>query len=166
MANRKSNSDAIPENLKKIEILALDIATRTGYYSLMESGTWNFTESISRNNRKEHKDFRDTLMKFIVKNGIRLIVAEDLNVNNHFTDIRKLAGFRGILFEICDELNLPEPCFVNVSTLKKWATGNGRADKEAMIQASKEKYNYYPVDDNAADACHLFHYFIRKYRIF
>ncbi|KAA6302892.1 MAG: hypothetical protein EZS26_001062 [Candidatus Ordinivivax streblomastigis] len=166
MANRKSNNEVIPDNLKKIEILAVDIATRTGYYSLHESGTWNFSESKHRNDNKQHKDFRDTLMKFIIKNAIRFIVAEDVNVNSHFTDMRKLSEFRGILFEICDELNLPEPCFVNVSTLKKWATGNGHADKKAMIAACKEKYNYFPTDDNAADACHLFHYFTRKYRIF
>lgn len=153
------------EPLTREQVLALDIATKTGYYSVHESGTWNFTESKARNDNKQHKDFRDTLLDFIAPHGIRQIVAEDVCVNNHFTDTRKLSEFRGILLEVCDELNLPEPEFVNVSTLKKFATGSGRADKAMMIAACRERYRYEPVDDNAADACHLYHYYIRKYRI-
>lgn len=147
------------------EVLALDIATHCGYYSMHGNGTWNFTESKRRNDNKQHKDFRDTLLGFIREHGIRQIVAEDINVNNHFTDMRKLSEFRGILFEICDELDLPEPEFVNVATLKKWATGNGRADKAMMMRACEEKYHYVPPDDNAADACHLYYYYCRKYRL-
>lgn len=147
------------------EVLALDIATHCGYYSMHGNGTWNFTESKRRNDNKQHKDFRDTLLGFIQEHGIRQIVAEDINVNNHFTDMRKLSEFRGILFEICDELDLPEPEFVNVATLKKWATGNGRADKAMMMRACEEKYHYVPPDDNAADACHLYFYYCRKYRL-
>jgi Holliday junction resolvasome RuvABC endonuclease subunit len=165
MANRASKSEVIADSLLRNEILALDIATYTGFYSVHEHGVWNFTESKRRNDNKQHKDFRDTVMGFILKYNIRQVVAEDLNVNNHFSDMRKLSEFRGILFEICDELDLPEPSFVNVATLKKWATGNGRASKEDMINACVAKYKFTPQDDNVADACHLFHYFIRKYRI-
>lgn len=161
--NQIKNNDAIP--IGKEHVLALDIATYTGYYSVHESGVWNFTESKKRNDNKQHKDFRDTLLSFIKDYGILQIVAEDVNVNNHFRDMRKLSEFRGILLEICDELNLPEPEFINVATLKKWATGNGKAGKPDMMQACIDRYRYTPVDDNAADACHLFHYYIRKYRI-
>ena len=41
----------------------------------------------------------------------------------------KLSEFRGILYLICAQLGLPEPKFINVSTVKKWATGDGKADK-------------------------------------
>lgn len=161
MVNRRLTEPVIHRE----EVLALDIATHCGYYSVHGKGTWNFTESKRRNDNKQHKDFRDTLMGFITEHGIRQVVAEDINVNNHFTDMRKLSEFRGILFEICDELDLPEPEFVNVSTLKKWATGNGRADKAAMIRACEVLYHYNPPDDNAADACHLYYYYCRKYRL-
>jgi len=158
-------SQEFQNDLSRGELLALDIATHTGYYSLNGFGTWNFTESKRRNNNKQHKDFRDTLMEFIQSHGIKQIVAEDINVNNHFSDMRKLSEFRGILFEICDELDLTEPCFINVATLKKWATGNGRASKQEMMNACVERYKFQPEDDNVSDACHLFHYFIRKYRL-
>lgn len=164
MENRRlKDKPSAVQDMKREDILALDIATHTGYYSVHERGTWNFTESKRRNDNKQHKDFRDTVMDFMVRYGIRQVVAEDINVNKHFVDMRKLSEFRGILFEICDELNLAEPEFINVSSLKKFATGNGRADKAAMIDACIVKYDYYPPDDNAADACHLFFYYLRKY---
>ena len=82
--NQLKNNDAIP--IGKEHVLALDIATHTGYYSVHESGTWNFTESKHRNDNKQHKDFRNTLLSFIKNYGILRIVAEDVNVNNHFRD--------------------------------------------------------------------------------
>lgn len=153
------------DSIAREQVLALDVATKTGYYSLHESGTWNFTESKRRNGNKMHGAFRVMLVAFIRRYGIRRIVAEDVAVNRHFYDMRRLAELRGILLEVCDELELPEPEFVNPSTLKKFATGDGRANKEQMIRSCSEKYRYEAVDDNAADACHLWHYYIRKYRI-
>lgn len=153
------------DKVTREQVLGLDIATHTGYYSVHESGTWNFTESKRRNGNKMHGAFRIMLLAFIRRYGIRRIVAEDVSVNRHFYDMRRLAELRGILLEVCDEMDLPEPEFVNPATLKKFATGDGRADKAAMIRACREKYRYEPVDDNAADACHLYHYYLRKYRI-
>lgn len=161
MENRISENSL----LTREQVLALDIATHTGYFSLYEAGVWNFTESKRRNDNKMHGAFRVMLMAFIRRYGIRRIVAEDVAVNRHFYDMRRLAELRGILLEVCDELDLPEPEFVNPATLKKFATEDGRATKEQMIAACKNKYGIVPVDDNAADACHLYHYYIRKYRI-
>ena len=149
----------------KEQVLALDIATHTGYYSIHSNGTWNFTESKRRNDNKQHKDFRDTLIAYIQQYSIKQIVAEDVNVNNHFCDMRKLSEFRGILCEVCDELDLPEPIFVNVATLKKWATGNGRADKAQMMCACASRFYFEPSDNNVADACLIYYYYLRKYHI-
>ena len=41
---------------------------------------------------------------------------------------------------------------VHTATLKKWATGNGRASKEQMIAAACERYGVAVRDDNEADA--------------
>lgn len=162
---KTTNNEKTEYELTKKDILALDVAQHCGYFSQHGRGTWDFTESKRRNDNKQHKAFRDTLMAFIREYGIKQIVAEDVNVNNHFTDMRKLCEFRGVLKEVCDELNLPEPEFVNVATLKKWATGDGRADKQKMIDMMKRRYGLTPCDDNEADACHLYYYFCRKYRL-
>ncbi len=151
--------------LDRSHILALDVATTTGYYSVHGSGTWNFSESLARNRGKQHKVFRDTLMDFIVRFGIRKIVAEDVSVNKHFTDLRKLSEFRGILLEVCQELKLPPPEFVPVAALKKFATGNGRATKAEMVTACMNNYRLLPRSHDEADAILLFHYYCRKWRI-
>lgn len=158
------NPASTPEPTRD-QVLALDIATHTGYFSMHEAGTWNFTESRRRNGNKLHGAFRTMLITFIRRYGIRRIVAEDVCVNRHFYDMRRLAELRGILLEVCDELDLPEPEFVNVTTLKKWATGDGRATKARMIDACRQRYGILPIDDNAADACHLFYYYLRKHRL-
>lgn len=151
--------------LRRTQILALDVATTTGYYSLHGSGAWNFSERLARNGGRQHKVFRDTLMEFITEHGIRKLVAEDISVNKHFTDIRKLSELRGILLEVCDELELPEPEFVHVSALKKFATGNGRATKPEMMAACRNCYRFEPRSHDEADAFLLFHYYCRKWRI-
>lgn len=154
--------------LSKEHVLALDIATHCGYYSIHESGTWDFTESMRRNNNKQHKAFRDTLIDFIENYGIKLIVAEDVNCGRSSKEFRssvKLAEFRGILLEVCDSLNLPEPVFVNPSTVKKWATGDGKADKYKMMRFCQMRWHTTPVDDNEADATHIFMYYVKKFRL-
>lgn len=161
MESRESVNSA----LTREQVLALDIATHTGYFSLHEAGVWNFTESRRRNGNKMHGAFRTMLLTYMRRYGIRQVVAEDVSVNRHFYDMRRLAELRGILLEVCDELDLAEPEFVNPATLKKWATGDGHATKVQMMAACKHKYGIVPVDDNAADACHLFYYYIRKYRL-
>ena len=45
--------------------------------------------------------------------------------------------------------------------------GDGRRTrtKTQMVAACKDRYGIVPVDDNAADACHLFYYYIRRHRL-
>ena len=166
MINSTTEHDA--SKLTKENVLAVDIATHTGYFSMHESGTWDFTESMKRNNNKQHKAFRDTLIEFIQKYNIKLIVAEDVNCGRsekEFKSSVKLSEFRGILMEICDTLDLPEPIFINPKTVKKWATGNGNADKDMMVKFCKMRWRTNPIDDNEADATHIFMYFVKKFRL-
>jgi Holliday junction resolvasome RuvABC endonuclease subunit len=150
--------------LDRTQVLGLDIATHCGYHSTHESGTWDFTESLRRNNNKQHEAFRVTLMDFITKYGIRQIVAEDVTAGQAkggFKSSIKLAEFRGILLEVCDTLNLPEPVFINLRTIKKWATGDGNADKKKMIEYCKRRWGIEPIDDNESDAIHIYMYYVR-----
>lgn len=162
MISKETNAS---NQLTRNNILALDIAIHTGFYSMHGSGTWDFSESKKRNDNKQHAAFRNTLIDFIQAHDIKVIVAEDVTVNNHFVDTRKLSEFRGILLEICDTLNLQEPVFVNTKVVKKWATGNGNADKDTMIKFCKLRWKTEPVDDNEADATHIFMYYVHKFRL-
>ena len=151
--------------LSKDEILALDISVNTGYYAMHESGSWCFIESKARNDNKKHKAFRDAVMGFIQRHNIRHVVAEGVNVNTHFAAVKSLSELHGILLEVCDELGLPEPEYVNPMTLKKFATGNGKATKLDMINSCKERFNFHPQNDDHADAFWLFKYYCNKHRV-
>ena len=156
------------KEIMRENVLALDIATHTGYYSVHGRGTWDFSESMRRNNNKQHKAVRDTIIDFIQKYNIKQIVAEDVSCGRSMAQFKatvKLSEFRGILMEICDSLNLPEPIFINLKTVKKWATGNGNADKKMMMQFCKSRWKTEPCDDNEADATHIFMYYIRKFNL-
>lgn len=61
---------------------------------------------------------------------------------------------RGILLEHLFELDV---AFVEItpSSLKRFATGNGNADKDAMIVAATERAAISPLNDDEADAWHL-----------
>ena len=50
---------------------------------------------------------------------------------------------------------------VHSATLKKWATGSGRASKDQMIEAVIRK-GHQPQDDNEADALLLLYYTIEN----
>lgn len=161
-----SRKREVPTDLTRSQVLALDIAEHTGFASLGESGTWTFTESKTRNDNKKHKDFRETLIAYIQKNDIRMIAAEDVLMNrSRFKATVSLSELRGILLEVCDTLDLPEPEFLNATSIKMFATGKGNSTKEEMIQACINKYGIVPEDDNAADAVFIFNLFCRKFKI-
>lgn len=54
---------------------------------------------------------------------------------------------------------------VHTATLKKWTTGNGRADKRAMAEAALGRWHAEvasPLDDNQIDALALLHYALEE----
>lgn len=166
MLNKQNQQKDEPVNqISRDNVLSLDIAEYCGYYSTHKAGTWNFTQKKSKNAIEQHKMFYDTLVEFIQTYNIKLIIAEDVCVSTHFIAMRKLSEFRGILYLVCAQLGLPEPKFINVSTVKKWATGDGKADKKKMIEYCKKRWNIDPIDDNMADAVHIFKYYVRIYKL-
>lgn len=157
----KNNNDL--EDVAASQILALDIATKTGYYHVSDGGgVWNFTPTLKRNNRKTYKDFRDTLVAFVKQHDIKQIVAEDVNVRGHFVAMRKLSEFRGVLKEVCESLDINPPVFVNVSSIKREMTGDTHATKTKMIKYVKKRFGITPVDDNHADAISVYYYYSKN----
>jgi Holliday junction resolvasome RuvABC endonuclease subunit len=61
---------------------------------------------------------------------------------------------RGIVALFASQIGA-EVRWVNPSSLKKFATGNGRAKKPDMIRAAKVHYGIDTDDDNIADALHV-----------
>ena len=60
-------------------------------------------------------------------------------------------GLQTMAMYACDQLNArPEP--VQSMTLKKWATGSGKAGKDAMVAAARERTGLDITSDDEADA--------------
>ena len=47
---------------------------------------------------------------------------------------------------------------IHSATLKKFATGSGRASKEAMLEIARDRWGVHIADDNEADALWLMEY--------
>lgn len=167
---RQKVDEEFVSKLCKRDVLSLDIAEHTGFYSTHDWGTWYFppTEKAAKkygSEYEQHRQFYLTVKDFILKHRIKVVAAEDVNVGKSFIAMRKLAEFRGVLYALCAELNVPI-VFFNVRSIKVWATGDGRADKKKMMEYAVKRWHIDPEkDDNIADACHIFYYFTHRYNI-
>lgn len=151
------------------DVMAFDVATHCGYYTLGDYGTKHFPNNEKAPKKlgpdyAQHKAFREWLMEILVSHKIKAVAAEDV-IFGHFIDFRKLCMFRGILFEVCETLDIPIVTF-KPSDIKKHGTGNGNASKELMIRFAERRYHIeVGKDDNLADAIHIYMYFIHRYKL-
>lgn len=158
------------ESLKTKNVLSLDPATHCGYHYIYDSGTKYFPNTSKAPKKLgEHygqmKNFREWLMSIITSHDIRVVVSEDLDGGcKSWVTARKLASFHGVIQEVCETCNIPLH-YINQKSIKRWATGNGNADKKLMIDYCRKKWKLEPVDDNEADAIHLFYCFCKTYGV-
>jgi Holliday junction resolvasome RuvABC endonuclease subunit len=141
---------------KKTTILALDLATLTGYAlgadSITLSGTQSFAPEKNAHPATRFAKFNRWLAFMLKSYDFNLIAYEAPHYRGGpATEV--LVGLSTRVEEHAAEANIR--CVkVHSLTLKKFATGNGRADKaEMLIQASvmwpAKKFS----DDNECDAC-------------
>lgn len=147
-----------------MNILALDIATKTGWACNINgkrSGVTEFTLKRGESPGMRFLRARSWLGELfqLLDGKIDVIVYEQAHHRGGAatavcvglaTEVQAFAAEHGI-----------ELMTVHTATLKKFATGNGRASKANMIQAAKEK-EWNPVDDNEADAVLLLEYSIKE----
>ena len=157
------------DSLERKHVLALDIAEHTGYHSIYDSGVAYFpkTETAAKkygSSYQQHKAFGDWLEKITVDNGFRVVAVEDVNVGKNFIALRKLSELRGVLYYVCAKLDIPI-VFFNVSDIKRFATGDGNANKEKMMEYCRKRWHIEPIDDNNADAIHIYYHFIKRYKL-
>lgn len=139
---------------KRKNLLALDIATKTGWKTASASGVWNLATK-----RGESEGMRVVRFKAKVR---ELINAEEIDIigyerpaGQHKASIMVASEMVGVLKELCI-IHEIEYASYSASEIKKYATGKGNADKTAMVKAA-EKLGYVPEDNNEADAIHLYH---------
>lgn len=143
-----------------MNVLAVDPATRTGFAYLtgqsVEVGVLDLRLPKRSSHGEAFRFFSRWLHELIDKNSIDVLIFE------RAYGFRRGSEFLGGLAAIChcqdDRVAVME---ANVSSLKKFATGKGNADKSMMIEAAKN-YGYSTSDDNEADAFLLLEYFRRN----
>lgn len=147
-------------------ILALDLATRTGWAvvkdgRVIESGVQAFDKRRGESNGVLFLRARKWLTEFafpspaVSAEGLRRAIPDLIAYEQaHFrggaaTEV--CVGLQTRVQEIAAEWGI-ESAPVPTSTLKKWATGVGRAEKPAMIAWAASRIGRQPEDDNEADA--------------
>ena len=144
-----------------MRILGLDMATKTGYAlydtklgGITESGVQDFAKKRGESNGIMFLRFRKWLNELVDLCGtVDLIVYEQAHFRGGAaTEI--CVGLQTRAQEIAAQVGI-ESAPVKTNTLKKFATGNGRAGKDEMVEAAKPFLGRDPVDDNEADAVHV-----------
>jgi Holliday junction resolvasome RuvABC endonuclease subunit len=141
-----------------MKILALDCSTKTGWALLdengriIESGVQSFDKRRGESNGLVFLRFRSWLSKLIefLPGGVGLLVYERAHMRGGAAT-ELCVGMQTRVQEAAAERQI-ESLPVPSTTLKKWATGNGRAGKLEMIQACRQHLGRPPEDDNEADA--------------
>lgn len=137
-------------------VLALDLGTTTGWSllspdGLVTSGTASFKPSRYDGGGMRYLRFRGWLEQ------LRRYAGQIEAV--HFEEVRRHAGvdaahiyggFLATLTAWCEHRVIPYQG-VPVGTIKRFMTGKGNADKDAVIAAVRAR-GFNPADDNEADA--------------
>jgi len=137
-----------------MNILAIDPGTHCGYAkSPIESGTWDLRVKRNEGGGMRYFRLRNYLITACV--GIDLVVYEEV-MRHMGTDAAHLyGGIVAIIQEHCEMHNI-QYAGIPVGTIKKFASGKGNANKEAMIAAAQTRWPEIEIkDDNQADALWL-----------
>lgn len=150
-----------PNSLARISggimaILTLDLGTTTGWAALTKDNKIQSGTALFKNGRYDGggmrflrfgqwlEDMRDLLP------GLNTIYFEEVRAHRGVDAAHVYGGLLAVLTAYGEKHGIAYQG-VPVGTIKKAATGNGNANKAAMIQAVQAK-GFAPDDDNEADA--------------
>ncbi len=149
-----------------MKILALDMATKTGWATLngqKNSGVQDLSLKRGESAGMHFLRFRAWLrvMQSLL-GGIDLIVYEQAH-HRGGAATQLCVGLVTETLAFAAVINA-ETMPVHTATLKKWATGKGNAGKPLMIKAAQGR-GWDPADDNEADAELLLDYALEELRV-
>jgi len=137
-----------------IRILALDMATKLGWATNVElpasSGVATFDVKRGASPGIRYFKFIKWLEDRIKEIKPDIIIYEQASQRGgSATEI--LIGFTTHLQSVCYMRHIDHEA-IRADTIKIFATGKGKADKDEMIKACVSKIGIIPIDDNHADA--------------
>lgn len=139
-------------------LLALDCATRTGWAiieggEVVESGMKEFLKKKDDHPGKRFGLFDGWLCEIVYRHNIDALVFEQAH-HRGGAATRVCVGLTTLVKQTAYTFRIPVSS-IHSGTIKKFATGNGRASKRDMHDAAWEVLERVPVDDNEADAVFL-----------
>lgn len=143
----------------KFPLLGIDQANLSGMAfqtdNMKEPKTELFDLSIGTKESQGFKWLRweSRLRTFLKEKGIKAL-AYELPAGRNIKPIIHSSKLIAIIEKVCVELEI-EYIEFSSSEVKKFATGNGNANKEKMVEAAKKLWGYEGKDDNEADALHI-----------
>lgn len=138
-----------------MNILALDPALHCGFaHSAGHSGVWNLADIGTGHAGLRLIRFRELLHQAHQAWGFDALAYEDASFGSPNPNVQAMHNeLRGVIKLVAAEVGGKELISFVPSTLKKFATGDGRAKKPQMIAAWNRHFPTRPVtDDNEADA--------------
>ena len=137
-----------------MKILALDVATKTGWRTETSSGVWDFNKSKRGDSYGMRLiRFKSSLKEIMAMEEIDIVVYER-PAGMFKSSIIVASEMIGVLIALCEEREIQYTAY-SATEIKKFATGKGNAKKQDMIDSAVE-LGFNVVDDNHADAIHLY----------
>ncbi|MEX0313425.1 MAG: crossover junction endodeoxyribonuclease RuvC [Allomuricauda sp.] len=137
-----------------MNILALDVATKTGWATVTSSGVWDLKPRHGESVGMRVIRFKAKLKELIRTEEIELISYERPSGRNSRA-IQTQSELIGVLITLCHENNIEYASYIP-SEIKRHATGKGNCNKEQMIEAAKKRWPKVEIiDDNQSDALWL-----------
>ena len=140
------------------KILALDIATKTGWKTSTASGIWNLKPNRGESDGMRVVRFKAKVNEMIKLEAINLIAYERV-AGKQNAAISVISEMVGQLKLISIEQGIDLACY-SAKEIKKFATGNGNASKDMMVKTAIAQ-GYNPIDDNEADAIFIYNLTIK-----
>lgn len=139
--------------------MGLDLGTKCGWAiasdGLMFSGTWDLSVGRFSGGGMRYLRFEKLLDEVLHSEAgekIRAVYFEEVRRHAGTDAAHVYGGLMAILTAWCEKHHIAYQG-VPVGTIKKCATGKGRADKQVMIEAAKRAWPDQDIqDDNQADA--------------
>lgn len=158
-----------------MRILALDLGTNTGFaHNLtgeLQAGTWTLAtdKEVTAWGKSRATRKRDPRMQRLHKilheiGRPDIVVFEDVEFSSYTKQTQLWSSFRATVW-----LSFSSDCVIDcvpVKTLKKWATGDGNADKDkmaAVLYKQQPELKKAGLDDNAVDAIWLYSWAVKTF---
>lgn len=163
---KRAKEIKLAKKTSPINILGIDQATKCGIAYEVENDPevktelWNLEIKTKESQGMKWIRFESRLKQFLNANKIA-VLAYELPAGRNMKPIIHSSKLIGIIEKTCVELDI-EYIEFSASSVKKFATGNGNANKKLMVEYSKKLWGYKGEDDNEADAIHILKYLKTK----